>query len=376
MRSRRLPWWDLALVLAAAAGLVVEGQLRASGGLSAASYVLAIAAAVPLVWRSRAPLAALFGVELGAVLCAAAFDASWSATALVLVQLFAVALVGNRSRSLLLGALTAIGVVLAIILIDGTVEPTGAVLRIALVFAAVAVGDTIRSRAALRLATREQAEREQREREETAERRAASERLQIAQELHDTLAHSLVAINVRAGVGLDLRNTQDPVAALEDIKHVSATALGDLRATLSLLRRRGDAAPTVPALGLDQLPGLIDYARGAGLRAALDLQTNGAPVPSAVGAAAYRIVQEALTNVVRHAEATTAQVRIQESGDSLEIEISDDGRANGGDTGPGLGLQGMVERSAALGGRIDVGPRQEGGWRVHAVLPLSSADGP
>jgi signal transduction histidine kinase len=225
MRTRRLPSWDLALVLAAAAGLIVEGQLRSSGGLAAADYPLAIAAAAPLAWRCRAPLAALIGVELGAVLCAAAFDASWSATAIVLVALFTVALLGNRSRSLVAGTITAVGVVLAVILIDGTVELTGAMLRVALVFAAVTVGDTIRSRAALRVAARDRAEREQREREEAAERRAAGERLRIAQELHDTLAHSLVAINVRSGVALDLRDAQDPVSALEDIKQVSATAL-------------------------------------------------------------------------------------------------------------------------------------------------------
>jgi signal transduction histidine kinase len=218
MRNRRLLTWDVALAVAAAAGLIVEGQLRAHGGLSPGDYLLAIAAATPLAWGLRAPVAALIGVELGAVLCAAAFDASWSATTIVLTQLFTVALLGNRSRSLVVGAITAIGVVVAVILIDRTVELTGAALRVALVCAAVAAGDTIRSRRALRLAARERAEREQHERERTAERRAAGERLRIAQELHDTLAHSLVAINVRSSVALDLGDAEDPAAALEDIK--------------------------------------------------------------------------------------------------------------------------------------------------------------
>ena len=375
MRSRRLLYWDVALTAAAAAGLIVEGQLRSSGGLSPGGYVLAIAAAVPLAWRSRAPWAALIGVELGAVLCAAAFDASWSATAIVLVQLFTVALTGSRSRSLVVGAITAIGVVVAVVLIDGTVELTGALLRVALVFAAVAAGDTIRSRGALRAAARERAEREQHDREEAAERRAAGERLRIARELHDTLAHSLVAINVRSSVALDLGDSEDPVAALKDIKQVSATALRDLRATLNLLREQDEAAPTTPVSDLDAIPGLIDQVRGAGLQAELDLQLNGVAVPSIVGAAAYRIVQEALTNVLRHANATKASVRVREHGAALDVEITDDGWAGTTGASPGLGLQGMAERSAALGGRLDVGPHPEGGWHVRAVLPLRAGDG-
>jgi DNA-binding CsgD family transcriptional regulator len=106
---------------------------------------------------------------------------------------------------------------------------------------------------------------------------------------------------------------------------------------------------------------LIDH-RGAGLRAELDLHTNGAAVPSAIGAAAYRIVQEALTNILRHAEATTARVRIHDNENALDIEITDDGHVDSSNARPGLGLQGMAERSAALGGHVDVGPCTEGGW--------------
>jgi signal transduction histidine kinase len=374
MSQRRLPSWDVALAVAAAAGLIVEGHFRSRGGLSPGDYLLALGAAVPLAWRSRAPLAALIGVELGAVLCSIAFDASWSATAIVLIQLFTVALLGNRSRSVVAGAITALGVVLAVILLDGRVEVTGAALRVALVFAVVAAGDTIRSRRALRIAARDRAESEQQEREEAAKRRAAGERLRIAQELHDTLAHSLVAINVRSSVALDLGDSEDPAAALNDIKQVSATALRDLRATLSLLREQDEAAPTTPVFALDAVPGLLDQVRGAGVQAKLDLEVNGAVVPSAVGAAAYRIVQEALTNVLRHAEATNALVRVSEREDKLDIEITDDGQAKSAAAIPGLGLQGMAERSAALGGRLDVGPVRGGGWRVHAVLPLGVGD--
>jgi signal transduction histidine kinase len=226
----------------------------------------------------------------------------------------------------------------------------------------------------LRAADRERAEREAREREDEARRRQAEERLRIARELHDTLAHSLVAINVRAGVALDLPDSEDALAALEDVKQASATALRDLRATLSLLRSQGDVAPTTPASDLEALPGLLDHARSAGLRTDLDVQMNGARVPSAVGGAAYRIVQEALTNVLRHANASSAHVAVWTTAKSLDIEITDDGQSGDLDVNPGLGLRGMTERATAIGGRINAGPSASGGWRVHAVLPLNGSE--
>jgi signal transduction histidine kinase len=276
---------------------------------------------------------------------------------------------GDRRRSLLVGGLTAIGVVLAIVLIDSTAELTSVVLRVALVFASVALGDMVRSRLALREAARERERLAEREREEQRRRRALDERRGIAQELHDTLAHSLVAINVRAGVAVDLADAQDPQVALHDIKQVSAAALHDLRATLDLLRDRDEGAPTAPAPDLKALPDLVGQVNAAGLRTELELDINGHAIPSAIGAAAFRIVQEALTNVLRHADASIAQVRVRAI-DALEIEVSDDGEADSAEASAGLGLAGMNERSTALGGRLDAGPRRDGGWRVHAELPL------
>jgi signal transduction histidine kinase len=293
---------------------------------------------------------------------------------MLLVGLYSVALLGDRQRSLVVGAVTAIGVIVVIVLIDSSVELTGIGLRLLLVFASLALGDTTRSRRTLRAAARERAEREAREREEENRRRVADERLRIARELHDSLAHSLVAINVRASVAVDLHDSQDPAAALQDIKQASATALRDLRATLSLLREQNDAAPRAPALELEAIPGLVDHARSSGLRANVDIQVNGAAVPSPVGGAAFRIVQEALTNVLRHADASSAHVCVRARPDVLDIEITDDGGADSAGANAGLGLRGMAERAEALGGRLNVGPREEGGWRVHAVLPLSSGD--
>jgi signal transduction histidine kinase len=374
MSMPRVRSWNVAVAAAGAVALIVEGQVRAKGGLSLGDYVLAVAAGAPLVWGMRAPLPVLAVVAAGAILCDAAFDAGWAATGVVAVQLFTVALLGDRQRSLIVGALTAIVATVAIVAIDGSFDAGSVAIRVPLVFATLAFGDTVRSRRALRAASREREEREAREREEEARRRAAEERLRIARELHDTLAHSLVAINVRAGVALDVDDSQDASAALEDVKQASATALRDLRATLSLLRDRSEVAPTAPAFDLEALPGLLENARASGVQANMDVKVDHATVPSAIGGAAFRIVQEALTNVLRHAHASSASVRVRARSDALDIEISDDGRANGLTVTPGHGLRGMAERAAALGGHVDAGPCDEGGWRVHAVLPLNGRD--
>jgi signal transduction histidine kinase len=369
------PVRDVALAVAAAAALIIEGSTRAEGGLSPAEILLAVTAAAPLVWRQRAPVAALLSVEAGAVACVLAFRPVSSAVAMLVVALYTVAVLGDRRRSVALGAVTALALVGTTGLVDGFAEPTKIALRLAIVVVALTVGDTVRTRGALRDAQRERARREELEHEEEGRRRVSDERLRIARELHDTLAHSLVAINVRAGVAVDLHDSQDPLPALQDIQEVSATALRDLRATLGLLRRQGDDAPTAPAFDLKALPRLVDHARSGGLDADMDVQLDGATVPSAIGGAAFRIVQEALTNVVRHAEASRAHVRVRASTDALDVEITDDGRADSTAAHPGLGLRGMAERAAALGGRLDVGPRAEGGWRVHAMLPLGGGDG-
>jgi signal transduction histidine kinase len=373
MSLPRLRSGNVVLVVVGAAALLIEGQVRAKAGLAPGDYVLAVATALPLAWGTRAPLPAMAAVAAGAILCDAAFDAGWTATGLVAIQLFTVALLGDRHRSLIVGALTALAVIIAILLIDDSVSLAPLATRVPLVFATLAFGDTVRSRQALRAAARERAEREAHEREDEGRRRAVQERLRIARELHDTLAHSLVAINVRAGVALDLGKERDS-AALQDIKEASAAALRDLRGTLSLLRDQGDAAPTAPAYDLEALPGLVDQARSAGLHTDVEVELNGTDVPSVVGGVAFRIVQEALTNVLRHANASSAHVDVRTTSDSLAIEITDDGRADHAESSPGLGLRGMAERADALGGRVDAGPRATGGWSVHAMLPLSGGE--
>ena len=373
MNARAWRYFDWALATAGAAALIVDALLRGGGSLPLVAYPLAVVAAVPLAFLRKAPLASLLGVEGGVIACVAVFKPVEAAIALLVVALFTVALVGDRQRSLLVGGVTAVGLVATTLVVDGKIELANAVTRLLVVFVALAVGDTIRSRRALRVATLRAAEREEREREEESRRRVANERLRIARDLHDSLAHALVAINVRAGVAAHLTDSQDPTAALLDIKAVSADALRDLRATLGLLREQGEAAPVSPARDLAALPELINRARASGLDADMDVEVNGEVVPSSVGRAAFRIVQEALTNVVRHAHASSAHVVVATGNGALRVEVTDDGRGDTGGT-EGHGLRGMAERAAALGGRVDTGPRAEGGWRVEALLPLSRID--
>ncbi|MER0478512.1 sensor histidine kinase [Streptomyces sp. Edi2] len=226
---------------------------------------------------------------------------------------------------------------------------------------------------------REQLAKARAERAAAERRRADEERLRIARELHDVLAHSISVINVQAGVGLALLDSDPEQArsALTTIKGASKEALGEVRQVLDTLRTPGDA-PRSPAPGLDRLPELTEQAAGAGL--AVEVSTEGAPATLAPGTdlAAFRIVQEALTNIVRHSGSRTARVLLVHTPGALEIRVDDDGPATAtadGPAGGGNGLVGMRERAAALGGSVEAGPRPDGGFRVRARIPLPGTHG-
>lgn len=197
--------------------------------------------------------------------------------------------------------------------------------------------------------------------------------------MHDVVAHAMVAINIQAGVGAHLldRDPEQARRTLREIKQVSGEALGDLRAMLGLLRRDDDGAPVVPTLGLAEIEDLRGSLGAVGVDLAVEVDPAAAELPATVGVAGYRIVQEALTNVIRHAGRTCAQVRVSLHGADADrvvrIVVEDDGgegTAHLGDTGSGNGLRGMRERAIAMGGSFEAGPRAEGGWRVTATLPV------
>jgi signal transduction histidine kinase len=219
----------------------------------------------------------------------------------------------------------------------------------------------------------ERAERAEQTREEEARRRVDAERLRIARELHDVVAHSMSMINVQAGAAAHVLEDQPEQAAeaLQAIKVASREGLRELRAILNVLRQVDESEATAPAPGLDNVSSLVTAADQSGLRATASVVGPPRPVPPTVELAAYRIVQESLTNVLRHARARRATVELQYLPDAMIVRVDDDGRAPGDDftQGTGGGITGMRERAEALGGTVRAGPKPEGGWRVEARFP-------
>ncbi|MCQ8829210.1 sensor histidine kinase [Streptomyces malaysiensis] len=272
---------------------------------------------------------------------------------------------------------------------------------------AAAAGDAVRSRRAYIAAIEERAVRAERTREEEARRRVAEERLRIARELHDVVAHHIALVNVQAGVASHVMDNRPDQAkeALAHVRQASRSALDELRATVGLLRQYGDpAAPTEPAPGLAVLDQLVDGFVRAGMRVKVRAEAREAldPLPGSVDLTAYRVVQEALTNAHKHAgPGATAEVRIARVWGALEVTVEDDGagarpegpekapdgrgasgepRAGGAEPGEetgggGHGLLGMRERVTALRGSCEAGPLPEGGFRVRVRLPLQPRRG-
>ena len=215
-------------------------------------------------------------------------------------------------------------------------------------------------------------------RQEELRRRAGEERMRIARDLHDVVAHNISVINVQANTALHLMDRQPDRArsALTTINEVSGQALVELRSVLGVLRAVDEGAPRAPAPGLARLGDLADTAAAAGLAVRVEESGQSVPLPADVDLAAYRIVQEALTNSARHSGGTKATVRIVYGEDALMVDVHDDGaprppgRPPGPPRGAGSGIAGMTERAAALGGTLQAGPRPGGGFAVQARLPL------
>lgn len=344
--------------------------------LDVAGRLLLLLGPALLLWRRRHPVAVAYGVSaVTLVYLGAGYPYGPVFVSLALACFSAV--VGGHRRA----AWGAIGLLWAGHLLighwlyrwlpppgDGPVSWGAELAVTAWVLAMLAVAELVRVR-------REQWARDRAERAAAERRRVDEERLRIARELHDVLAHSISVINVQAGVGLALLDS-DPEqarAALTTIKAASKEALGEVRQVLDTLRAPGDA-PRAPAPGLDRLSELVEQAATAGLGVEVVAEGRARALPPGVDLAAFRIVQEALTNVVRHSGARTARVGLLWQRDGLELRVEDDGPAApapaGGAGGGGNGLLGIRERVAALRGAVEAGPRPGGGFRVVARLPL------
>ena len=367
---------ELPLVVVLIAAALAEGNWSQDAeGLSPLGVLAAIALAVPLLWRHRAPKLVLAFVVGGVFACMATLKPGWTVVVASAVAIYSVAVYTDRARTLATaGCVIAVSATVMSLFSDRGLFSYDALSRVGVMLFALVLGDAVRSRRTVeRAAAEREAERERRARDE-ADRRLSDERLRIAQEGHDVVAHAMVAINVQAGVAAHVLHKRpgQVETALTEIKRVSGAALDDLRATLGLLRDENAAAPVHPTRVLSEVPDLAAPLRAAGVRVDVALDGPEERVPSAVGTAAFRIVQEALTNVLRHAQASEAAVRVAIGARSVEIDVRNDGGAAPAANGAGRGLRGMAERAEALGGRVEAGPRDEGGWQVHATLPLGS----
>ncbi|MFJ4875725.1 sensor histidine kinase [Streptomyces sp. NPDC088745] len=342
--------------------------------------VLMVCAAVALVYRRRSPLPVL-AVTGSLAVAALAFTSSDPPAPVAMsavVALYTVAARTDRPTTWRIGLLTMVVLTGAAMLFsEGPWYAQDNVGLFAWTGIGASAGDAVRSRRAFVDAMRERAERAERTREEEARRRVAEERLRIARELHDVVAHHIALVNVQAGVAAHVMDRRPDQAkeALAHVRAASRSALGELRATVGLLRQSGDpSAPTEPAPGLAVLDALLDTFRNAGLPVALTRTDDDRALPASVDLTAYRIVQEALTNVRKHAgPGAEAEVGVVRGGDVLEVTVLDDGT----ETPPpategGHGLLGMRERVSALGGALTAGPRPGGGFRVHAILPVTA----
>ncbi|WP_416966582.1 sensor histidine kinase [Streptomyces sp. 4F14] len=240
----------------------------------------------------------------------------------------------------------------------------------------VTLGSAVRLSRAYLTAVQQRAEFAERRREEEALHRVTEERVRIARELHDVVAHHLALANAQAGTAAHLARShpQQVAGILTDLAGTTSSALRELKATVGLLRQAGDAdAPLAPAPGLGRLPELTEACASAGLEVEVLAEGEARPLSPGVDLTAYRIVQEALTNVTKHAGARAARVRLRYGRDHVTLTVTDDGPAHAcppGAGGPGFGLIGMRERALSMGGALHAGHRPEGGFEVTTRLPL------
>ncbi|MCT2588588.1 sensor histidine kinase [Streptomyces sp. N2-109] len=391
-------WLREGAVMATAFALCLLGGVLQEDGRTlsappATAYFIAVVSCAVLPVRHRAPLAAmaattacgvlvpLLGVLLSPLIVAPAVITAYSLTART--ERHAVSAVSLTSAALLvaftplLGALSwkdasRMGVVAAFPLVAGL------------------VGYSVHNRRAYLAAMEERAQRAEQTRDSEARRRVDEERMRIARELHDLVAHQITLANAQATVAAHLFDARPEQTrkSLKELVETTSDALDDLRATVGLLRQTGDAAASAePAPGLSRLPTLLESFRRADLEVSLHQEGPARTLPPGVDLTAYRIVQEALTNVTKHASSGSARVRLVWNRDHVTLTVADDGggarttpaaatkpsASTAPDRAPGYGLIGMRERATAVGGHLSAGRRPEGGFLVSTQLPLPPA---
>lgn len=353
--------------------LVCDAATSSSYGrpITVISVLSAFVACLPLIVRRRISFVVLFPLLVGGiVLVLWRLQPSSTVVLIPMIAVFELALGGDRRRTGWMALALVPCVLISVIpFVHGANAASVVVANLALCLLALVAGEAGRSRRVSEQRTAEVREQETR-------RRLGDERLSIAREIHDVVAHAMTAINVQAGVAAHLleRDPGQAYGALRDIKRTSGEALGELRQTLDVLRDPTQAVPLGPAATLLHLEVLTGGLRSAGVAVELEVEPV-ADLPAATHSAGYRIVQEALTNVARHADASVARVSVRQLDGAVEITIVDNGTGAAAPPGPavaGNGLRGMRERAAELGGTLEAAPAQSGGWQVRARLPVTS----
>jgi signal transduction histidine kinase len=343
-----------------------------------AAYLLLAVPSVALIWRNSRPVEVLGLTVAGAVGWAALGQIDGAALVPVIVGVYWVALTRTWRRAVAVGFAGATAIFVA----EGLLGPFGwfggpnATMWPELL-AAGAVGAYVAARCQWLAAEEDRAARAGQAQEEETRRRVDAERMRIARELHDVVAHSMAMINVQA-TAASMQLAADPASAAESIQAIrraSKSGLRELRAILEVLRQVDGGSPAAPVPDLRAIAALVAATSAAGTPTTLEPAGPPVQLPPPVALAAYRIVQESLTNVVRHAGRVAATVRLRHDGGYLHVDVVNDGGTAPAafSDGSGAGLAGMRERAAALGGTLDAGPRPGGGFAVRARLPVAAA---
>jgi signal transduction histidine kinase len=341
--------------------------------LDALAFLLVLVGPVALAARRRFPVPVL-AVTLTATVAYLLLGYPYGPIYLSLaIAFFSAVIAGHRTAAWLVagaGFATYFGL---LYLLDRRPRPTLASMaaHAAWLLVVLVVAEVIRIR-------REQIREAQRTRLAESRRQASDERLRIARDLHDVLGHHISLINVQAGVALHLidEHPEQARTALSAIKQASSDALREMRSVLGVLRQADEEAPRQPAPSLSRLDDLVSRTSAAGITVRAQVHGQPRPLPAGIDSAAYRVVQEALTNVSRHAPAATATVQLSYGARELIVQVDDDGRGGPSEdtSGSGSGIPGMRERAAALGGRLEAGRMPYGGFRIRATFPLDGGE--
>jgi signal transduction histidine kinase len=381
-RLRRMnPWVVDALLATFFVVICLVAHFNASKGnedytaASAWSVFLTLGAAVPYYFRSRAPLGVLLVSTVSVVALTAGGYQTGAAPSVLLVGMYTVAAYSDLRARLIGAAGVAIGLVVVAVSKPPGFNGASVIFEYVLFSAAYFLGATVRNRRLYTQQLEERAAQLERERDEEAKRAVSEERLRIAQDLHDVVAHSMGVIAVQAGVGAHVIES-DPAEAkksLEAISMTSRTTLTEIRRMLGVLR--DDArAEYAPAPGLGDLERLVQQVSGAGVDSQVTWEGTRIELPPSIDLTAYRIVQESLTNALKHGGTNVhVDVTIRYEPEALAVEVVDDGRGiNGRSNSGGHGLLGMRERVSVFGGSFEAGPRSGGGFRVAVRLPYGA----